>query len=365
MSTDNAQRSWSEYVAHERAWLVPYLASHGYTLERDQPHLGGERFLMQAVTTTSGRKVILLGRTASGERVVIKASAERGGMRELVHARQCREMLSRMGFAHAVLHTPEELLFDTSHRRCVVIHRHIAQERTFLERSIEDQFAYALASFKAQEATHAATHSHLRLVRRVFPTFTTREYLHTFDTFTATVTHDARTRDLSTLFATAREKIGEPHHVERYCGFLTHTDFVPHNFRISEGTMYLLDHSSLRFGNKHDGWARFLNFMTLYHPALAQALLTYVRQNRAPEEWESLIRMRYFRLGEIIAYYTARLDVEGDVGTLNLARVHLWRALLEALLAGHTLDERLRAEYIETRDRLRSDEEKKRQVGLH
>ena len=48
--------------------------------------------------------------------------------------------------------------------------------------------------------------------------------------------------------------------------------------------MYLLDHSSLRFGNKYEGWARFRNFTTFYNRPLEEALLLYMRNNRAEEK---------------------------------------------------------------------------------
>src|SRR6202000_971290 len=72
--------------------------------------------------------------------------------------------------------------------------------------------------------------------------------------------------------------------IDRYTGFLTHTDFVPHNLRIGSGYIYLLDHTSLRFGNKYESWGRFVNYMALYHPALAAALVEYVKRNRSAEE---------------------------------------------------------------------------------
>ncbi|MBP9749952.1 MAG: hypothetical protein KBD21_04455 [Candidatus Pacebacteria bacterium] len=367
MSTHTTYEEWLEYQKRERAWLEPYLARLDIELEVEQPHVSGERFFMQAVTTASGRKLILLGkRTTDGARVVVKATSDPDGIRELTHAHTCRATLHHIGFAYDMFHSPEEIHFESTRDRCVSVQRFIPQSCAFLERTIEEQFSYALASFKAQERAHATTHSHLREVRGVFATYTTPDYLETFDAFLAPVagyTHD--TTPLARM-RSARAHIAEPDTIERYCGFLTHTDFVPHNFRIHDGVMYLLDHSSLRFGNKHESWARFLNFMTLYHPALEQALLQYVRDNRAPEEYASLTLIRMYRLGELIRYYVRACEMtEGDLNTLNHARVRFWADVLEAVLENRPLSDTIRTEYTHTRDALRSGEEKKRQVGLH
>lgn len=367
MSANTTHQAWLEYQKRERAWLVPYLATLGIELEDEQPHVSGERFFMHAVTTASGRKLILLGtRTEDGARVVVKATSDPGGIHELTHAHTCRDTLHRIDFAYDVFHSPEEIHFDHTHDRCVSIQRFIPQRSAFLERPIEEQFAFALDAFKAQERAHATTHSHLREVRGVFATYTTRDYLDTFDTFIASVasyTHDPA--PLARMRA-ARARLAEPDTIERYSGFLTHTDFVPHNFRIHDGVMYLLDHSSLRFGNKHESWARFLNFMTLYHPALEQALLQYVRDNRAPEEYASLTLIRLYRLGELIRYYVRACEMtEGKLNTLNHARVRFWADVLEAVSEDRPLSDKVRSTYIHTRDTLRSEEEKKRQIGLH
>ena len=154
--------------------------------------------------------------------------------------------------------------------------------------------------------------------------------------------------------------------IEQYCGFLTHTDFVPHNFRIVGDNMYLLDHSSLRFGNKYEGWARFLNFMTFYNRPLEEALLFYMRNNRAEEEMLSLTLMRIYKLGELIWYHSDKLEkTSGDLRTLTQRRVEFWTSVLEAILGNTLVSEQIVREYVKTRDVLRSAEEHNRQKGLH
>ena len=95
----------------ELARVTPILAELGFTPEPNQPHIEGERYLMQAVTTASGRKLILLARRARDKRrVVIKATRDPGGIRELVHERICRGALSKIHFAYHIFFSPEEIL---------------------------------------------------------------------------------------------------------------------------------------------------------------------------------------------------------------------------------------------------------------
>src|SRR6187549_2342490 len=99
--SNEAEREWKEYRDRELAWLAPVLEGLGYALDEVQPHLAGERYLMQAVTTRSGRKLILLGRrTSDGKRVVIKATTDTNGMRELLHEYLCRKRLKDIKFAY-------------------------------------------------------------------------------------------------------------------------------------------------------------------------------------------------------------------------------------------------------------------------
>jgi len=130
--------------------------------------------------------------------------------------------------------------------------------------------------------------------------------------------------------------------------------------------MYLLDWSSLEFGNKHESWARFLNFMTLYNPALETLLIEYVEHNRAPEERESLQLMRLYRLCELITYYANTLHKsEGDLLKLNQTRVQFWHDVLLVEITNQRVSPSLVTEYTNSRDQLRSQSEKERQVNLH
>jgi hypothetical protein len=368
MSNENTKKEWEQYREEELARVTPLLSELGYELAAEQPHLYGERFLMQNVTTASGRKLILLGsRTEDGARVVIKATSDEHGMRELAHERTCRDVLQTIKFAYRIFATPEELLYTKKRGTTISIQRFIPQDAAFLERALSEQFTYALDAFKAQESAHAATYEQANLVEKTFGNMDAKRYLAAFARFRFDILAHVDDERVKDTLARAEEYLAAHERtIEQYCGFLTHTDFVPHNFRIADGRIYLLDNSSLRFGNKYEGWARFLNFMTLYNRGLEIALLTYVRENRTKEESLSLSLMRVYRLGEIISYYVKNTELSsGDLKTLNNARIYLWANVLEATLRGQQVSDDIIDTYTKLRDSLRSEDEKRRQKDLH
>ena len=366
--TTTQQTAWEEYCAHELEILRPILALRGYTIESHQPHLKGERFLQQAVTTTSGKKMILLGHNKHGRRVVIKATRDRAGRAELQRERTCRQVLNRIDFAGDVFHTPQELDFFVEAGFSVSVHAFITQDCSFLERTTASQFDFALRAFKAQESAHATTYKHQKLIARTYGIRDANAYLQNFADFMQNVlTIGVQHPELHTVFSHAASVLArEQRTISQYGNFLTHTDFVPHNFRIAHNTIYLLDHSSLTFGNKHEGWARFINFMTLYNPQLADAFVQYTKDNRASEEQHSLWLMRIYRLGELIWYYADKIHrCDGDLQKLNEARVIFWCDILTHVLHKTPIPPERIERYKRTRDQLRSPEEKERQKDLH
>jgi len=361
----SSKSAWEIYKENELLALTPILTELGFELFPEQPHIGGERFLMQAVTTTSGRKVILEGfRVRDNLRVIIKATRDQSGIGELEHEQLCRKVLGNIRFAYGVFSTPTEVAFVRREGFLIAISAYIPKDAPFVSRPTEEQFTFALCAFKAQEGAHAATFEQERLVRKTFGLREYADYIASFTTFSESFTDPSLASSAQTYL------VSQEREITQYGGFLTHTDFVPHNFRIHDGIMYLLDHSSLRFGNKYEGWARFLNFMALYNPELEKALVTYVESNRTPEERTALTAMRVYRLGELIAYYRATLaHSDGDLLTLNTARIALWTTGLSNLLEDPSRacifspDEV--TEYQSRRDSLRSSEEKQRQTNLH
>jgi hypothetical protein len=250
----------------------------------------------------------------------------------------------------------------------IAIQAFIKQESSFLEKPLQSQFSFALKAFKAQESTHAATYEHAKLIEKTFGSMDATQYIDRFREFKTNILNKNTERySLKPLLDTVLERLEQNKEIiEQYSYFLTHTDFVPHNFRIVGEEIYLLDYSSLRFGNKYEGWARFLNFMTLYNPELEDALLKYVRLNRTPEEYESLHLMRIYRLGEIVWYYVRALEKStDDLYLLNSARINLWSEVLASELEHKKINSVTLEQYKHLRDSLRSEDEKKRQENLH
>ena len=69
MSEINEKQKWEEYTERELSSILPILSRLGFEIEKEQPHIVGERYLMQAVTTTSGKNLFSLEKeraTASG-----------------------------------------------------------------------------------------------------------------------------------------------------------------------------------------------------------------------------------------------------------------------------------------------------------
>lgn len=368
---NDLRTAWDVYVKSEIAWCTPLLAERGYILDEVQTHTLGERYLMLAERDVGGggRKLILTGtRVEDGLRVIIKVSRDRDGVLEIDREHRARENILRLPFAYRVFTPPEELLHTITHEGCVSISRYITQDSVFIERPIEEQLTLALMMLKLQEAAHASTYEHSRQVRNTFGIERARGYLKNQRKFVRFITS---TRDiLSELSGPLHRATDILEHserrIEQYCGFLTHADFVPHNFRIHNGVPYLLDYASLHFGNKYESWARFMNFMMLYNPPLTTHLQKYVVDNRAPEELESLKLMRLYKLTFLLSFYAQSLpQTTGAQRALTLLRLSFWGQGLTALLASEVLSEAVVEVYKRERDTLRDDEEKKRQAQLH
>lgn len=363
----DSKTAWETYKESELARALPILERLGYTLDADQPHTKGERFLFKAITTASGKKLTLLGKNASGKRVVIKATSDAKGKEEIHDERRARAALAELSFAYHRFYSPDELAYLDEDGLVISIQAFVEHEKPFLERPLADQFALALKGFKVQEGAHATTYAHLKHVGRVFKIKHSDEYLRSAQTLAHSIVRVLHDQNITALTEEALTFVkSHTQRIEQYCGFLTHVDFVPHNIRVVNGEIYLLDHSSLTFGNKYEGWARFVNFMALHNPPLASALIEYVRLNRTPEESDTLRVMRVYRLLEIIWNYTDNLArTTGDLHALTRARIDFWSAVLRSVLANTALPAETRDAYIALRDSLRSADEKERQVGLH
>jgi len=360
---------WQEYCQREVEILKPILKELGFELDSEQPLIFGEKYLLKAVTTVSGEKLVLLGRKIDDQkRVVIKVAIDREGIKEIERERLCREALEKINFAYNIFLIPKEIVFEKKGERTIFIQEYIDSKISFFDLPIKKQFQTILKSFKAQEGAHATAYKHKKYISNTFGEKGPDDYLKMFDDFENLIVNRlSENKEIALLFEKSKKLLkNNKEIIDQYSGFLTHTDFVPHNFRIAGEDVYLLDISSLRFGNKHEGWARFLNFMTLYNRELEQAFLFYMEKNRTKEENLSLKLMRVYRLGEIISFYAGLLDkTSGNEKKLTEARIDLWSNILKSILNNSKLSDDLIEKYKKIRDSLRSEDEKKRQAVLY
>jgi len=270
------QKTKQNNFENELEQITPIINQLGFSLDTFQPHISGEKKLMRAVTTASGQKLILIGHQEKGnKKVIIKITKDKKGVHEIEKERICRDALKNIIFAYKIFFSPKEILFTKIEGYTISIQEYINQESTFLERPIEKQFSLALKVFKVQEGAHATTYRHKKIISKTFGYVDSDWYIKSYQEFKNNIGEASpeNKKLQETLQDGEMSLIKNKEIIEQYCGFLTHTDFVPHNFRVVNNDIYLLDHSSIRFGNKYEGWARFLNFMTLHNRPLEEALL--------------------------------------------------------------------------------------------
>jgi len=334
------------------------LTGHSFSLNGRQLYISGERFLM------AKNKLVLAGTSSDGAlKVVIKISNVENGRKEIRDEKNIRDLLESLSFANKTISFPKEIFFSDNDTTTVWVTEFIEQEKIFVAYPIEEQFFMALRAFEAQEAFHATTFEHTRKIAPTFEIFDQQKYLEIFSTFVETLKNEYGNREATRTLARAEKFFAE--HIktlERYGRFLTHTDFVPHNFRIKNKEVYMLDCSAVHFGNKYEGWARFLNYMYIHNPALERLLTEYLRTNRGEEEYLSLRLMRIYKSGHLLSYYARSLkDTVGDLHKLTELRLNLWNYILKCLLDDVTPKEKLTTTYRTERNALRSPEEKERQ----
>lgn len=337
------------------------LRKHGFSLHEHQPYLSGERSLM------AKNRIVLAGTPLGGqERVIIKISNVESGRKEIRTEKRVRDLLQSLAFAKKTIAFPNEVYFTDTGIYTILITEFIEQEKIFVEYTLEEQFFMALRAFEEQEAFHATTFEHTRAISGIFELFDAKKYLSVFHTFVETLEETCGEHEATHTVKRAEELLTEHTDIiNRYANVFTHTDFVPHNFRVHKGVLYMLDcgdSMEVHFGNKYEGWARFLNYMYIHNPALERLLTQYLRKNRDEEEYTSLRLMRIYKAGRLLSYYARALkETTGDLHALTELRLNFWNDILTCLLADETPQEKLALEYREKRNQLRSSEEKERQ----
>ncbi len=357
------KQHWEKYCNEQLTIITPLLISEGFILNKEQPHLSGERYVL------SGPKLVLYGiRKKDNLKVIIKITTNTKSATELEHERESYKFLKSINFAYQTFKSPEEILFGRHDAYTFLITKYIPQEKTFLERTLKDQFFIALKAFEAQEGSHATTYKHIHNIRKVFEVYDANRYIETLKKYQTEVADILpENKEIQKVLSLAVDVFGKDKElINLYSNFLTHWDFVPHNFRIHNQDLYLLDHVAIRFGNKYEGWARFMNFMMLYNNELKNVLDKYVYDNRNESEYKTLQLMRIYRLSELVWFYvTKRKHADGNLITLTDARINLWNKALEACLYGNNLEISIINDYKKIRNELRDKDEKVRQARLH
>lgn len=363
MSETALEKSWLKYCQQSIEVLSPILKGLGFILTSEQVHIGGERYLF------SNQKLVLLGQAIKdNQKVVIKVSREPLGIAEIEHERECRLLFSKIKFAYQLFLFPPEVLFVKKDGFIILITEFIEQPVNFLERDFKEQFFLSLKALENIESVQATTYEHAKLISRVFGRFNFNDYWRNFVLDQKEILNilPADKNLAKTLEQAGKFLLANRSSIELYTDFLSHWDLVPHNLRIKDGQIYLLDHSAFRFGSKHETWARLINFMVLHQAQLATNLLLYLKDNRPVSEYQSLQAMRVFRLVELIKHYTKSLGLaEGNLKLLNQKRIWFWSKVLQSVLDDTELEENIFVEYKNTRDSLRSEAEKIRQKNLH
>lgn len=353
----NSSESWRERFGEDLTILEPIIQSLHLNLDADQPHLSGERFLM------TRNKLVLAGVDKNGVRVIIKAADHLDGKKEIDREKNARDLLASLSFTSDAILFPKEIYYGEKKGYLFLVTQYIPQDKVFVAHTLEEQFFMALRAFEAQEAFHATTFEHLKTIEIVFPVKHAKDYFSEFKTFITTVEKTEPDSVAREVLEQALDFL-ESHKqtIDTYCNHLVHTDFVPHNFRVESNKLYMLDAAAVEFGNKYEGWARFQNYMTIHNPDLEKLLSEYIVRNRGEKEYLNLRLMRVFKIGYLIEYYVRSLPkTEGDLHDLTRKRIAFWHRVMESVLDDTPLPPDVVENYVNKRDILRSDEEKKRQ----
>jgi len=328
----------------------------GITLDPDQLHIGGERSLH------SPHKLVLTGyHNVIGKKIIFKYADTPSGQRELRLEYRAADQLRDCAFALEDILLPNILHFEEKAAYSLLITQFIEQPKIFTAFTLKEQFFMAVQALENQESFHATTLEHHQYTRRHFVHYSPADYLTSLQTMIAAVEKidpkQAQNLEPSWSFLSANLSL-----LKTYDGYLMHTDFVPHNFRINDNKIYLLDTVSFKIGSKYESWARFINFMEIHNPLLVTYLLNYVRDDRGLVDYQALRLMRIYKSVFLVHFYATMLDqTEGDLHQLTRIRLGLWTTITAGILSDTALPADIREQYYQHRDQLRSNQEKKRQ----
>lgn len=362
ISKINTKEDWDAYTQYELKKALPIINGLGFTIDKEQVHIGGERHLM------SGLKLVLTGQNIKDKnKVIIKFSSKNEGKIEIEHEHKTRKVISNLNFSYRKFLLTEEVLFEKKDDYTISVVSYISQKKKFFDHDLKDQFFLSLRALETQEGTHITTYSHIKEIKKTFGIMTADKYIEDFKTFLYDIqSNNIKNKELEKTLSKALEFLADHKKIiDKYCNFFTHSDFVPHNIRVVDHDIYLLDHTSVHFGNKYESWARFINYMVIYNPELEEALTEYVKKNRDKEEYLALRLMRIYKLGFLLKFHvTSFIKTSGDIHILSKIRIDFWTNILNSILLDKPISKETVKKYKLSRDSLRSVEEKRRQDNL-
>lgn len=328
----------------------------GIILDDTQLNIGGERDIL------SPHKYVLMGSYKnSGERAVLKCARHPEGVAEITQEHKIMQALRSLPFSEEELIAPRETFFGMVGAYTASITDYIPQDKVFTDFSLEEQFFMAVHALESQETFHATTREHQGWLRSLFVRHTPHFYIKDYGHMQNNI--HAVWPDATNTLKKGAEFLSENHSLlEAFDRHLIHFDLVPHNFRIKDRQLYLLDFVSFRLGNKYESWARFVNFMEVHSPKLVPYLLEYVKADRGDSEYLVLRLMRVYKAVFLLNYYAeSHKKTEGALRELTGERLKLWTHIVDSILNDTPVDSTILGTYYEKRAALRTPEEKARQ----
>lgn len=360
MQANLSKQEWNSYINKELLIFRPFFIRLGIILDTDQLHVTGERYLM------SGKKLVLTGTykdDKNKKRIIVKVSSDDAGRSEIRSERKIYKTLQTLPFANSALLFMNELDFEDAKIGTLLVTEFIEQPKVYAQLTLLKQFHLASRMFEEQEGFNVTIYEHEKLIKKIFSIFRSNDYLKEFKKYKNNIKRNLPDNvTLHSLLERAQTLLTENKDTtDRYSPYLTHTDLAPHNMRVSDHGIFLLDYSSFAFGNKYEGWARFLNYMLIHNPKLERLLCDYLR-DRGQDEYLSLQLMRIYKIVFLLEYYTQSLTrTTGNLHRLTKIRIDLCTKILESILDDTVISKNVIDTYINTRNKLRTKEEAVRQ----
>lgn len=356
MRASLTKEEWDKWKKEALVRVQEVLDMHDIVLDEVQNQLIGERYLM------SGKKLVLQGSNKhSLGKVIVKYSDDKHLINEISDERRRKKIIENIKFGYKSIYFPKELVWTLNNKYALLITEYIDQETVFVKYPIKEQFFYSLKALEAFEGVHSVVSKHDNELKSLSSPKSSEDYIRSFAEMKEDTEkqiperkHTLEVLDDGLDFLKANQSL-----VQKYCDFLTHDDFVPHNMRILENDVVVLDHSSLVVGNKYESWARFLNFMIIYGRDLDNMLSEYVLTNRGEEEYTTLRLMRIYKVGFLINFYAKAINkTTGPLFNITDNRVKMWTKVMECLIQNVEIPIDLISQHHEILKNNRSEEEK-------